>query len=116
MAEFRSFFAARPEIEKHLVLRADTNLADIASMIGRFEGLEPSRLLFTGMDETPRMTSVAETLMRSGIPGTFCGTGQRIPEDIEEISPERLAQALWLQSAKQVNSEASQARSARAAA
>jgi flagellar biosynthesis protein FlhF len=116
MAEFRSFFAARPEIEKHLVLRADTNLADIASMIGRFEGLEPSRLLFTGMDETPRMTSVAETLMRSGIPGTFCGTGQRIPEDIEEISPERLAPALWLQSAKQVNSEASQARSARAAA
>ena len=116
MAEFRSFFAARPEIEKHLVLRADTNLADIASMIGRFEGLEPSRLLFTGMDETPRMTSVAETLMRSGIPGTFCGTGQRIPEDIEEISAERLAQALWLQSARQINSEASQARSARAAA
>jgi len=116
MAEFRSFFAARPEIEKHLVLRADTNLADIASMISRFEGLEPSRLLFTGMDETLRMTSVTETLIRSGIPGTFFGTGQRIPEDIEEISPERLAQALWLQSAKQANSEALKARSARAAA
>jgi len=116
MAEFRSFFAARPEIEKHLVLRADTNLADIASVITRFAGLEPSRLLFTGVDETLRMTSVVEALVRSGIPGTFCGTGQRIPEDLEEISGERLAQALWLESAKNVNADASHTRSARAAA
>ncbi len=116
MAEFRTFFAGRREIEKHLVLRADTHSADIASVIARFAGLEPSRLMFTGMDETSRMTSVVEALVRAGIPGTFCGTGQRIPEDLEEISAERLAQALWLESGKQVNSEASQARFARAAA
>jgi flagellar biosynthesis protein FlhF len=116
MAEFRSLFAARPEIEKHLVLRADTNLADIASVITRFADLEPSRLLFTGLDETLRMTSVVEALVRSGIPGTFCGTGQRIPEDLEEISGERLAQSLWLESAQNVISDASQTRSARAAA
>jgi flagellar biosynthesis protein FlhF len=116
MAEFRTFFAGRREIEKHLVLRADTHSADIVSVITRFAGLEPSRLLFTGMDETLRMTSVVEALVRAGIPGTFCSTGQRIPEDLEEISAERLAQALWLESGKQVNSEASQARFVRAAA
>ncbi|MDP9054979.1 MAG: hypothetical protein M3N93_11880 [Acidobacteriota bacterium] len=116
MAEFKTFFAAKPEIEKHLVLRADTNPADISSVIARFSGLEPSRLLFTGMDETARVTSVVEALVRTGIPGTFCGIGQRIPEDLEEIRAERLARALWIESGTLVNSEGSQARFARAAA
>jgi flagellar biosynthesis protein FlhF len=93
--EFTSFFAARPEVEKHLVLRADASSADMVHMMSRFAGLTPSRLLFTGMDEVIRPSNAIETLIRGGIPVTFAGIGQRIPEDLEEVNADRLARAVW---------------------
>jgi flagellar biosynthesis GTPase FlhF len=95
LAELQDFFTARPEIEKHLVLRSDASSADMLHMISRFSGLRPSRLLFTGMDEAIRMAPVIETLIRGGIPATFAGTGQQIPEDLEEVNAARLARAVW---------------------
>jgi flagellar biosynthesis GTPase FlhF len=94
-SELKDFFAARPEIEKHLVLRADASSADMLHMISRFCGLAPSRLLFTGMDEAIRLGPATEALIRGGIPATFTGTGQQIPEDLEEASADKLARAVW---------------------
>jgi flagellar biosynthesis protein FlhF len=88
------FFAGHPEIEKHLVLRAEAGAAGMSRTISRFAALAPSRLLFTGLDEVDQPVSVAEALASSGIPATFCGTGQRIPEDLEQASAERLAPAM----------------------
>jgi len=95
LGELKEFFAARPEIEKHLVLRADASSADMLHMISRFSGLMPSRLLFTGMDEAIRGTPVVETLIRGGIPATFAGTGRQIPEDLEVVDANGLARAIW---------------------
>jgi flagellar biosynthesis protein FlhF len=95
MDEFRDFFAARPEIEKHLVLRAEARSADLFQVLLRFSGLKPSRLLFTGVDEAVDPVSMADMLMRCGIPATFAGTGQRIPEDLEELNAAKIARALW---------------------
>jgi flagellar biosynthesis GTPase FlhF len=95
LSELKDFFATRPEIEKHLVLRADASSADMLHMVSRFSVLAPSRLLFTGMDEAIGTVSVVETLMRAGIPATFAGTGQQIPQDLEEVNAGRLARAVW---------------------
>ena len=95
LAELQEFFTARPEIEKHLVLRSDARSADMIHMVARFSGLRPSRLLYTGMDEATRVAPVIETLIRGGIPATFAGTGQQIPEDLEEVNAARLARAVW---------------------
>jgi flagellar biosynthesis protein FlhF len=99
-AEWSSFFAARPEIEKHLVLRADAGSADMLHMLSRFSGLKPERLLFTGLDEAVNPASIIDALIRSRIPGTFAGTGQQIPEDFEEMKAERLARTVWTQAAE----------------
>lgn len=96
LAELKNFFADRPEFEKHLVLRSDANSADMLHAIFRFSGLAPSRLLFTGTDEAVRVAPAIETLIRGEIPATFAGTGQQIPEDLEEVNAERLAQAVWV--------------------
>jgi flagellar biosynthesis protein FlhF len=93
-SELKDFFTARPEIEKHLVLRADASSADMLHMMSRFAGLMPSRLLFTGMDEAVRMGPAIEALIRGGIPATFTGTGQQIPEDLEEVNADKLARAV----------------------
>jgi flagellar biosynthesis protein FlhF len=89
------FFAGRPEIEKHLVLRAEATSADMLGMIARFSGLTPSRLLFTGLDEASSRAPMLETLIRSRIPAAFTGTGQQIPADLEEANAARLARSAW---------------------
>jgi flagellar biosynthesis protein FlhF len=114
LGELKDFFAARQEIEKHLVLRADASSADMLHMISRFSGLTPSRLLFTGMDEAIRATPVIEALIRGGIPATFAGTGQQIPEDLEEVNANRLARTVW--AAAPGSSGGSEAKFARATA
>ena len=83
------FFARRRDIEKHLVLRADFNSADILHVIARFSSLAPQRLLFTGIDEVSNLDGVARVLSDSGIPATFAGTGPEIPEGLEELTAER---------------------------
>ena len=86
-----TFFSRRPEIEKHLVLRADTRFADMAHMVSGFAALAPSRLLFTGLDEALTLGAMVEILARTGIPAAFAGTGQQIPEDIEDASAAKWA-------------------------
>jgi len=94
IAEFAKFFGRWPEIEKHLVLRADARSADMMGVISRFSSMGVSRLLFTGVDETLSLGAMAETLLRSKIPGTLVGTGQQLPDDLETISAAGLARAV----------------------
>lgn len=91
--EFAKFFGRRPEIEKHLVLRSDATSADIHHVISRFSGMSPDRLLFTGIDEALSTTAAVEALTRTGIPATFIGVGQRIPDDIEQADAAKLLAA-----------------------
>jgi flagellar biosynthesis protein FlhF len=91
MRDFAAFFTSRPEIERHLVLRAPERTADLLHTIERFSSLKPSRLLFTGLDETSNLSSITETLIKSIIPCAFAGTGQRIPEDLHEMDAVSLA-------------------------
>jgi len=94
ITEFAKFFTRCPEIEKHLVLRADARSADMIGVISRFSAMGISRLLFTGVDETLSLGAMAETLLRSKISGTFVGTGQRLPDDLETVSAAGLARAV----------------------
>ena len=96
MTGLRNLFLAHPGIERHLVLRADAGASDMLCTISRFSALGPSRLMFTGMDEIVRVSSVIETLIRGGIPATFAGTGQHVPQDIQEINADRLARAIFV--------------------
>ena len=89
------FFAGHPEIEKHLVIRAEARSADMRFMVTKYAAIQPSRLLFTGLDEVCGLGAAAETMIRSGIAATFFGTGPRIPEDIEEVSVGKLVRSLW---------------------
>ena len=96
IGEFARFFKRRQEIEKHLVLRADARPADISHVIARFSPMEVNRLLFTGLDEVVSLGAMADAIMRSRIPASLAGTGQRIPEDLEIVSAGWLARALQL--------------------
>ncbi len=89
------FFVKRNDIEKHLVIRAEARSADMQYMVARFAAMQPSRLLFTGLDEVRELGVVADTMIRSGIAATFLGTGPQIPDDLEEVSAAKLARSVW---------------------
>ena len=94
ISEIAGFFSRRPEIERHLVLRADARSADMSHMIARFSGMEPARLLFTGLDDALSPGALVNTAIRSGIPVTFTGTGQEIPDDLEQADAGAIARRL----------------------
>lgn len=96
------FFARRPEIERHLVLRADARSADIAYMVSRFSALGNLRLLFTGAEETLTTGAMVETMISTGLGSTFSGTGQDIPDDLEELDIARLARSVCTERAMAV--------------
>jgi len=91
ISDLGRFFAGHPEIERHLVLRADARSADMSYVISRFSALGTNRLLFTGMDEAVNAAAVIETLISSKIPGSLLGTGQTIPDDLQEVDASRMA-------------------------
>jgi flagellar biosynthesis GTPase FlhF len=95
MESMTEFFSRRPEIERHLVIRAEARSADMQNMLSRYAAIQPSRLLFTGVDEARGLGAAADTMLRSGIGATFFGTGPRIPDDLEEVSVAKLVRLLW---------------------
>jgi flagellar biosynthesis protein FlhF len=92
--ELGRFFARRPEIERHLVLRSDSRSADMAYVTTRFSPAGPARLLFTGTEETLSTGAMVETMISTGLGSTFAGTGQQIPDDLEELDIPRLARSV----------------------
>lgn len=96
------FFARRPEIERHLVLRADTRSADMSYMVSRFSALGNLRLLFTGAEEALTTGAMVETMISTGLGSTFSGTGQDIPDDLEELDIARLARSVCTERAMAV--------------
>lgn len=90
-----SFLASRNDIDKQLVLPASMKPAALDRMMEAFAPFRPGRLLFTKLDETNSFGSVYTQAARSGKPLSFFGTGQRIPEDLETVTRERVAELVF---------------------
>ena len=84
------FLATRGDIDTHLVLPASMKAADLSRMVDAFEVLRPRHLLFTKLDETRSYGPIFSEAARSGKPLSFFAAGQRIPEDLEAASLERV--------------------------
>jgi flagellar biosynthesis protein FlhF len=84
------FLATRGDIDTHLVLPASMKAADLSRMVDAFEILRPQHLLFTKLDETRSYGPIFGEAARTGKPLSFLAAGQRIPEDLDAASPERV--------------------------
>ena len=69
--------------------------ADLSRMVDAFEVLRPHHLLFTKLDETATYGPIFSEAARSRKPLSFFTAGQRIPEDLESASPERLLELVF---------------------
>ncbi len=90
IARERLLSAARP-VETHLVLSATAKGDDLLEATRRFAPLGPDRLTFTKIDETQSYGPLLNVSVLSDLPVAYLTTGQEVPDDIEEASPERIA-------------------------
>src|SRR5580700_398324 len=84
------FLSTRADIDTQLALAASVKPADLARMVDAYQVFKPQRLVFTKLDETTSFGPIFNETVRTGMPLSFFATGQRIPEDLEEVTPGRL--------------------------
>jgi flagellar biosynthesis protein FlhF len=80
--------------------------ADLSRMIDSYEIFRPQRLLFTKLDETVSFGSILNEAARTRKPLSFFCNGQRIPEDIETASRNRLVELILTGSSNQARTAA----------
>lgn len=90
MAELEALLGGRTDIDIHLTLSASMKPADLRVAIARYERLRPSKLLFTRLDETASPGTIVSESIRTAMPVSFLGNGQRIPEDLLEAGREQI--------------------------
>jgi flagellar biosynthesis protein FlhF len=83
--------ASRSDVRTHLVVSADTPLATMRRVMERFELAKPSRLVLTKVDEADSLGPVIQLLRECGLPVSYLGTGQNVPEDLQPATPRALA-------------------------
>ncbi|MBV9505599.1 MAG: hypothetical protein JO323_11420 [Acidobacteriia bacterium] len=88
------FLSTRGDIDRHLVLSSSMKSADLSRVADSYEIFRPQRLLFTRLDETSSLGPVFSEAVRTEKPLSFFTTGQRIPEDLEPATQDRLMEAI----------------------
>lgn len=84
-------------IDVHLVVPASMRELDLFRLYERVKHLPLLRLLFTKLDETAAFGTLFELSHQTGVPLSYWSVGQRVPEDLEVATPERLAAFLTAQ-------------------
>jgi flagellar biosynthesis protein FlhF len=80
-----------PETRTHLVLSATTRDAELYETVGRFTIFHPIGLVLSKLDEASIYGAIYNVSHRAKLPLLYFTTGQRVPEDMEEATRERVA-------------------------
>ncbi len=89
--ELKAFFDKIQMDEIHLLLSATTKDDDLDDILKNYKSLSFNRLIFTKLDETSAYGNMLNQLIKSKIPVSYFTNGQRVPEDINEATMEKLA-------------------------
>lgn len=88
--EWAAMLEANPEVCVQLVLPATMRASDLRALALRWSIFSPDHLIFTRMDETTAYGGCVAAALESNKPISWLSTGQDIPEDLEQASPDRL--------------------------
>ena len=94
MEELKRLFQENQRVEICLVLSATTKDAELTDTTRKFGCLPPHSVLFTKLDECLHCGALFNHIIRFKLPLHYLTTGQRVPEDMEVATPERLVDLL----------------------
>lgn len=88
--ELKEIAAIRPDIRFNLVLSSQTRDESLYESVRNFGSMPLDSLTFTKLDEGSVYGPILNTMMLARKPVAYLTTGQRVPEDIEPATRERL--------------------------
>jgi flagellar biosynthesis protein FlhF len=77
--------------ETHLCVSAQTRDKDLIDTVRRFRIFSPDYMVVTKLDETSSFGGIFNVTVRSQLPLSYFTMGQRVPEDMEVATKERVA-------------------------
>ena len=77
----------RDDVRRHLVLSADTTPSQVRSILDRFGGSRPDRLVLTRLDETKTLAPLVGVLNEYKVPVSYLAHGQNVPDDLQRATP-----------------------------
>jgi flagellar biosynthesis protein FlhF len=89
--ELADYLRGNEQISKSLLIQATMHQVDAQAAISKFGLFGVDNLMITKLDETSRPGAVVSTIAASRLPLSFICNGQRVPEDIEQATPQSLA-------------------------
>jgi flagellar biosynthesis protein FlhF len=92
MEQWRSMVAEIEISQTHLALSATTSVACAKRFLDWYQGLSPSHLLATHLDDGWGLGSWVSFLRSANLPLGFASLGPNVPDDIAECEPRLLAQ------------------------
>ena len=90
VSDLAPVFGDEADLHHFLVLGATAKDEDLRQTISHFRSIGLHSLIFTKLDETMSHGSIVNQLLRFPYPLSYLGTGQRVPEDIEQATSRRL--------------------------
>lgn len=78
-------------VQVHLCAASSTRDLELYDIANRFSVFKPTALTITKLDESSLFGAVFNAAQRSKLPLSYFTTGQRVPEDLEEATRERVA-------------------------
>lgn len=95
MEQTAAFFRNHPEVEIQLVLPATARTSSLRKFVRQFSAFQPSKLIYTRLDEVDTFGPVVENTIATGLPISFLADGQSIPQDLHEATKDRLTEGLF---------------------
>jgi len=95
LKELENFLQVDDAIEKYLVLSATTKYKDALDIVKNFSACAPDKVIFTKIDEARNIGTIVNLLYQIPIPLSYVTNGQNVPDDIELVDPQKLAQLIF---------------------
>lgn len=90
LSQMKSLLSECAAVRPILIMSATTRDQELYDIITRFKIFNPSGLIFSKLDETSTFGCIYNVATRTGLPLSYFTVGQRVPEDIEPASRERV--------------------------
>ncbi len=92
--ELANYFTPELGIDCHLVLSAATRESELREIINRFQPLDFNNTVFTKIDECSNLGILLNTQLQNPTPLSYITNGQRVPEDLVELTPRKVAELI----------------------
>jgi flagellar biosynthesis protein FlhF len=95
LLQLRHMLAGIENARQALMISATTKDSDMHEVVSRFKIFNPVGLVFSKLDETSVYGCIYNVHRRCGLPLLYFTVGQRVPEDIEKASAERVVDLVF---------------------